>query len=157
MESSTLTFWTGHFLTEGLSNQVLLLISPRKHAYIIQTLKPHYYIVKLGFTGVFIIFPILLRNIDCGCSLEPPRRGGSNEYHNLRFEQKYEKYQNFLFENCPFLGCKIFNIFEQACFRNEDQQVLQAVDFLGLFTHYMRVGSWFKGWSILYAKWNLLP
>ena len=25
------------------------------------------------------------QNIDCGYLLEPPRRGGSNEYHNLCF------------------------------------------------------------------------
>ena len=34
------------------------------------------------------IFHISARNIDCGYSLEPPRQGGSNEYHNLFFEQK---------------------------------------------------------------------
>ena len=34
------------------------------------------------------IFLINAQNIDCGYSLEPPRRGGSNEYHNLYFEQK---------------------------------------------------------------------
>ena len=34
--------------------------------------------VKLGFTGVYIIFRILLKIIDCGYLLEPPRRGGSN-------------------------------------------------------------------------------
>ena len=28
--------------------------------------KPHFYIVKLGFTGVYIIFLILLKNKDCG-------------------------------------------------------------------------------------------
>ena len=28
------------------------------------------------------IFPISAQNIDCGYSLEPPRRGGSNEYPN---------------------------------------------------------------------------
>ena len=28
-------------------------------------------------------FHISAQNIDCGYSLEPPRRGGSNEYHNL--------------------------------------------------------------------------
>ena len=39
-------------------------------------LKPHFYIVKLGFTGVYIIFLISAQNIDCGYSLEPPRRGG---------------------------------------------------------------------------------
>ena len=43
-------------------------------------LKAHFYIVKLGFTGVYIIFLFLLKNIDGGYSLEPPRRGGSNEY-----------------------------------------------------------------------------
>ena len=78
--------------------------------YNIDPLKPHFYIVKLGFTGVYIIFLISAQNIDCGYSLEPPRRGGSNEYHNLCFEQgeavltrthnlcfeqKYEKYQSF--------------------------------------------------------------
>ena len=31
------------------------------------------------------IFHISAQNIDCGYSLEPPRRGGSNEYHNLCF------------------------------------------------------------------------
>ena len=41
--------------------------------------KPHFYIVKLGFTGVYIIFLFLLKSIDCGYSLEPPHRGGSNE------------------------------------------------------------------------------
>ena len=31
------------------------------------------------------IFHISAQNIDCGYSLEPPRRSGSNEYHNLWF------------------------------------------------------------------------
>ena len=44
--------------------------------------------------------------MDCGYSLEPPRRGGSNEYHNLCFEWKYEKYQNFLSEKISFLVVK---------------------------------------------------
>ena len=73
----------------------------------------------MGFTGVYIIFLISAENIDCEYSLEPPRRGGSNEYpqsmfsaeipeavltstHNLCFQQKYEKYQNFLSENFHF-------------------------------------------------------
>ena len=66
--------------------------------YNFDPLKAHFYIVKLGFTGVYIIFFLfLLKNIDCGYLLEPPRLGGSNEYHNICFEQKYEKYQIFLF------------------------------------------------------------
>ena len=48
--------------------------------YNFDPLKPHFYIVKLGFTGVDIIFLISAQSIDCGYSLEPPRRGGSNEY-----------------------------------------------------------------------------
>ena len=50
--------------------------SSRKHAYII---------VKLGFTGVYIIFLIFAQTIDCGYSLEPPRGGGSNEYPQSMF------------------------------------------------------------------------
>ena len=29
------------------------------------------------------IIPFSAYNIDCGNSLEPPRQGGSNEYHNI--------------------------------------------------------------------------
>ena len=53
--------------------------------YNFDPLKPHFYIVKLGFTGVYIIFLISDQNIDCGYSLEPPRRGGSNEYPQSMF------------------------------------------------------------------------
>ena len=63
--------------------------------YNFDPLKPHVYIVKLGLIGYTLFFLFLLKNIDCGYSLEPPRRGGSNEYHYLCFEQKYEKYQSF--------------------------------------------------------------
>ena len=36
--------------------------------------------------------------------------------HNLRFEQKREKYQNFLSEFFSIFGGKIFNIFERRIF-----------------------------------------
>ena len=46
--------------------------------------------------------------------------------HNLCFEQKYKKYQNFYLKTFSFFVVKfsiylnrIFNIFEQACFRND--------------------------------------
>ena len=65
--------------------------------YSFDPIKPHFYIVKLGFTGVYIIFLISAQNIDCGHSLEPP--------------QKYEKYQNFFSETFHFLVFKFFNIF----------------------------------------------
>ena len=77
--------------------------------YNFDPLKPHFYIVKLGFTGVYIIFYYFAKNTDLGYSLGPPRQGGSNEYPQSMFWEKYEKYQKFLSENFPFLGCKIFN------------------------------------------------
>ena len=36
-------------------------------------IKPHFYIVKLGFTGVYIIFFISAQKHRFGYSLEPPR------------------------------------------------------------------------------------
>ena len=38
-----------------------------------------------------IFFLFLLQNIDCGYSLEPPRRGGSNEYPQSMFWSKNKK------------------------------------------------------------------
>ena len=80
-----------------------VFISPPSRVFIRKTcpcneypLKPHLYVVKLGYAGVYLFFLFLLQNIDCGYSLEPPRRT-----HNLCFEQKYEKYQ--------FFQLKIFN------------------------------------------------
>ena len=57
----------------------------KSYLYNFDPLKPHFYIVKLGFTAVYIIFLISAQNIDCGYSLEPPRRGGSNEYPQYMF------------------------------------------------------------------------
>ena len=64
-------------------------------------IKPKLYILKVGYAGVYLFFLFFLQNIDCGYSLEPPRRGSSNRLgeavltctHNLCFEQnkKYIK------------------------------------------------------------------
>ena len=56
----------------------------RKRRYNFDPLKPHFYIVKLGFTEIYIIFLILLKT-DCGYSLEPHRRCCSNEYPKSLF------------------------------------------------------------------------
>ena len=37
------------------------------------------------------IFHISVQNIDCGYSLEPPRRGGSNEYPQSMFLSRNKK------------------------------------------------------------------
>ena len=45
----------------------------KTYLYSFDPLKPHFYTVKLGFTGVYINFLISAQNIDCGYLLEPPR------------------------------------------------------------------------------------
>ena len=37
------------------------------------------------------LFPISVQNIDCGYSLEPPRRGGSKEYPQSMFVNRNKK------------------------------------------------------------------
>ena len=70
--------------------------------------------IKPGFTGVYIIFLFLLKNIDCGYSLEPPRRGGSNDYQQSRFWAEIWKIKisEILSEKLSVFGGEIFNIFE---------------------------------------------
>ena len=61
--------WVSSFLC--LIDVQHLLFIMKTRLYNFDLLKPRFYIVKLGFTRVYIIFLILLKNIDCGYS---PRR-----------------------------------------------------------------------------------
>ena len=70
----------------------------------IDPLKPHFYTVKLGFTGVYIIFLISSKNINCEYSLEPPRRGGSNEYSQSMFWAEIKQISKFLSRKFSFFG-----------------------------------------------------
>ena len=61
--------------------------------------------------GVYIIFLISAQNIDCGYSLEPPRRGGSNEYPQSNVLSRIMKIiRVFLSENFQFwkVKCSIY-------------------------------------------------
>ena len=103
------------FFFKTLAGRIRYITKTRLYNF--DPLKPHFYIVKLGFTGVYIIFLIFAQTIDCGYSLEPPRRGGVlTSTHNLLFGQEYEKYQRFLSENFHVLVVK-FSVC--ICFRNE--------------------------------------
>ena len=59
------------------------------------------------------IFPISAQNIDCGYSLEPPRRGGSNEYPQSMFLSRNKKNNvysckpQFYYIKVGFKGVKI--------------------------------------------------
>ena len=91
---------------------LLIAYITKTRLYNFDPLKPHFYIVKLGFTGVYIIFVILLVNIDYGYSLEPPHRGGSNEYSQSMFWAEIWKISEFFIWNFSVFGGEMFNIFE---------------------------------------------
>ena len=78
--------------------------------YNFDPLEPHFYIVKLGFTGVCIIFLISAQNIDCGYSFEPPRRGGSNEYPQSMFWAEIWKISDFFLWKFSFFLVVKFSV-----------------------------------------------
>ena len=104
------------------------------------------HIVKRGFIRVYLFFLFLLENIDCGYTLEPPRRGGSNVYpqsmfpsknkkgeavltctHNLCFRAKIRKISNcFSTENFHFLQSLKSLCIAWASFRNVTHMTLVA-------------------------------
>ena len=88
----------------------------RKHAYsnILQILPPKNENIKKKSD----IFHVSAQNIDCGYSLEPPQRGGSNEYPQSMFlsrnmkENVYPCKPQFYNIKVRFKGVKIM----EACF-----------------------------------------
>ena len=56
---------------------------------------------------MYIIFVISAKNINCGTRENRLAEAVLTSTHNLCFEQKYEKYQNFLSENSHIFGGKI--------------------------------------------------
>ena len=59
--------------------------------------------VKMGFTGTYIIVFISAKNIACEYSLEPPHRGGSNEYQQSMFWAEIWKMLEFFIWKFSFL------------------------------------------------------
>ena len=90
--------------------------------YNFDPLKPHFYIVKLGFTGVYIIFLISVQNIDCVYLLEPPRRGSSNEYPQSIFWAEIWKISGFF-----IWKCSIFIVVKLSIYLN--RRVFVMLDF----------------------------
>ena len=119
ISDSWIFFFFFFFLRRGVKTNLTLsplkvypFTSSRKHAYIILTpLNPTFYIVKLGFARVYIIFLISAQNIDCGYSLEPQP---SNEYPQSMFEAEIWKILEFLSELSHFLVVK-FSVYLNRC------------------------------------------
>ena len=84
----------------------------RKHAYssILKILPPKNENFQIKN---YDIFHISTQNIDCGYSLEPPRRGGSNEYPQSMFLSRNKKNNiypcepQFYYIEVGFKGVKI--------------------------------------------------
>ena len=62
----------------------IIYVTFRKHAYsnTLKILPPKNENFQMKNSDIFLISA---QNIDCACSLEPPRRGGSNEYPQSMF------------------------------------------------------------------------
>ena len=96
-----------------------LCIPLRKHAYsnILKNLPPKNENFKIKY---YDIFHISVQNIDCGYSLEPPRRGGSNEYPQSMFLSRNKKNNvypcepQFYYIKVGFKGVKFISV----CYRD---------------------------------------
>ena len=99
------TFYS--ILSRALGLRFPLIFITKTYLYNFDPLKPHFYTVKLGFTGVYIIFLISAQNTDCVYSLEPPRRGGSNEYPQSMFCAEIWEISEFFIWKFSVFGEKI--------------------------------------------------
>ena len=62
-----------------------------------------------NFVGIhFDTFNNFVQNIDCGYTLEPPRRGGSNEYPKYMFVSKIRKKTQFYYVKVGIMGYTLY-------------------------------------------------
>ena len=103
-------------------NNIVHITCISHHANIMRNaypLIPHFYVVKLGYTGVYIFFLFLFRNSGCGYSIEPPLQLSTQKQC---FEQKKKKSKFYSRKRTSFLFAaecyKKLCHFAWACFRN---------------------------------------
>ena len=93
-------------------------------------------------TKIFDIFLIFVQNMDCGHTLEPPQRGGSNEYPQSMFWSKNKKKNVYPSKPHFFyikVGCKGVFI-TRTCYpdvEDEPSNVKKAGGFKQLFQRYV--------------------
>ena len=91
----------------------------KTYLYNFDPFKPHFYKVKLGFTGVYITFLISAQKHRLWVLVRTASLGKAvlMSTHSLCFEQKYEKYmyQNFYLKLSVF-GGEIFNNLNRRVF-----------------------------------------
>ena len=98
--------WKAYTMTSKENETLLNTTSLQKHAYTnIQKVSPPktYFFFFSDKKKLCYIFYISAQNIDCGYSLEPPRRGGSNEYPQCMSLSRNKK--NNVYPCKPKLAC----------------------------------------------------
>ena len=86
----------------------------KTYQYNFDPLKLHFYKVKLGFTGVYIMILISAQKHRLWHSLEPSQWGSSNEYPQSMLWAEIWKISEFLSKNIQFL-VKKFSIYLNRC------------------------------------------
>ena len=82
----------------SLSERIVMQYITKTRLYNFDPLKPHFYIVKLGLQGYTLFSLFLLKNIDYGYSLEPPRaEGGLTSIPIIYVFGRNMKYITFLY------------------------------------------------------------
>ena len=79
-------------------------------------LTPLLYSKTVVYRGIHYFFYFAKKNIDCGYSLEPTRRGGSNEYLKSMFWEEIWRITDFLSENFTFSFVKFSKYFNRRVF-----------------------------------------
>ena len=82
-------------------------------------IEPHFYIAKLGYAGVYLFFFFLLQNMDCGYSLEPPRRTALRVPTIYVLGKNKKNIETFILKIFNFYNIEKFQYIAWACFRNE--------------------------------------
>ena len=91
---AVIDFLTQFLITKTHLFKYILKILPPKHENFLKKISD--------------IFHILAQNIDCGYSLEPPRRGGSNEYPQSMFWAKKKRKIMYTPVNPSLRGSKLY-------------------------------------------------
>ena len=105
------------FIVHSPGNLHLQIYIAKTCLYNVDPIKPHFYIVKLGFTGVYISFPISAQKRRLWVLVRTASPRCSNEYHNLCLSRNMKNVRNYIWK-VSFMVEKMFSIFEQACFHN---------------------------------------
>ena len=105
------------------SNVISTYPITKTYLYNFDPLKPYFYIEKTGFTQLYNIFLIAVQKLRLLYSLEPPRRGGSNEYPQSVFWTEVWKTADFFYVKTFSFWWWNFNIFDYACFRKKHYDI----------------------------------